>query len=103
MRIFLLVAMLMAGCGVPAEPLPLGEPCAQNAECAQPFLCIEGCCRVPSVAICTAGQRRCNQSVVEECEPAPPSDGPCRTPADAGIGWVDLEICEGGCLDGACR
>src|SRR4051794_40978935 len=84
------LCLLAAACGR-TEPGSLSQnaQCLRDTDCAAPFACVEGFCKVKADAVCVGGKTRCNGNSLETCR------------SDA-TSWEVTEKCVTGCLDGAC-
>lgn len=112
MRRAFILAFLLVACGetVPQAPAPLGGPCEATEDCAQPFVCQDGCCGLEVTRFCSLGTSRCNGSDVETCcagddcnsAPGEPELVCGREVSPGGDHWVHRMSCPVGCSNGAC-
>lgn len=87
----LLSVLALAACGklAPATAGP-GEACVRNADCADPYVCINAVCSVDLRRVCEADELRCNGNAIESC-------------LEGGAGWGFVETCATGCSQGSCN
>jgi hypothetical protein len=82
-------------CGKTEGDTPgLRAECLRNADCADPFTCIEGTCQLNPWQTCTDKATRCNGDVIETC---------AKDPATELATWTKGSQCPTGCANGECR
>lgn len=87
----LLSVLVLAACGKLAPATAsLGEACVRNADCADPYVCINAACAVDLRRACEPKELRCNGDAIEACQ-------------EGGLEWSFVETCATGCSQGACN
>lgn len=91
LALLLTASAVLAGCGkLPPATAGLGEVCQRSADCAAPYVCLDGRCIVDEGRACEPGALRCNGENVEQC-------------GLDGDGFQFVEQCATGCTSGACN
>jgi len=97
----LVCALPLAACNPPpAGTGGLGDACTRHADCATPFVCLDGRCGLDAAPVCQKGTTRCNGDQIEKCASLQDKWETVQIPGAEG---QSLPSCPTGCSNGACK